>query len=203
MAERWGELLRGLVAVAIVAGLVVLVLADREDRPARSAYRSLPASAPVTLEIPALGVEAPVVPIEVSPDAVLDPPADPVQVGWWRRSAEPGARDGQTVIAGHTVHTGGGSLDAIRSLRPGRTVDLRTEEGTMRYRVRSVRVHDRHDLAARAVDLFGQGAGGGRLVIVSCTDWNGSSYDNNVVVIAAPLGEPRPAPGATARAAAR
>ena len=203
MADRWSEVLRGLVAVAIVAGLVVLVLADREDGPRRSAYRSLPAAAPLALEIPSLGVQAPVVPIEVSADAVLDPPADPVQVGWWQRSARPGSRDGQTVIAGHTVHTGGGSLDAIRTLRPGRTVDLRTGQGTMRYRVRSVRVHDRQELAARAVDLFGQGAGGGRLVVVSCTDWNGTSYDSNVVVIAAPLGEPISERRTTTRAAGR
>jgi hypothetical protein len=65
-----------------------------------------------------------------------------------------------------------------------------------------VRVHDRRDLAARAVDLFGQGVGGGRLVIVSCTDWNGSSYDKTVVVVAEPLGEPRPAGSGTEQAAA-
>ncbi len=190
MAERIGGLLRGLVAAAVVAGLAGLMLADGGD-PERSAYRSLPASAPVRLQIPAIGVDAPVVPIEVDSDAVLDPPDDPVQVGWWRRSAEPGAEGGQTVIAGHTVHTGGGSLDEVRSLRKGQTVDLATRRGTMRYRVRSVQVYDQPELADQADALFGQGAGSGRLVIVSCTDWNGSSYDNNVVVLAQPLGQPR------------
>ncbi len=190
MADRLGGLFRGLVAVAAVAGLLGLVLADRDDTE-RSAYRSLPASAPVRLEIPSIGVDAPVVPIEVDSDAVLNPPGDPVQVGWWKRSAQPGARGGQTVIAGHTVHTGGGSLDHVRSLRKGQTVDLATHRGTMRYRVRSVQVYDQPELADHADELFGQGAGDGRLVIVSCTDWNGSSYDNNVVVLAQPLGQPR------------
>lgn len=201
MAERLGSLLRLLVAAAVVAGLATLVLADREPAP-RSAYGALAASAPVRLQIPALGVDAPVVPIEVDADAVLEPPADPVQVGWWERSAEPGSGEGQTVIAGHTVHTGGGSLDEVRSLRRGQTLDVRTHRGTMRYRVSSVRVHDHRQLAARAVDLFGQGAGGGRLVVVSCTDWNGTSYDNNVVVVAEPLGRPRAKAG-TQQAAAR
>ena len=64
-AGRLGSLLRGLVALAVVAGLVVLVLADRRDDPDLPAYRPLPAEAPVSLTIPSLGVEAPVVPIEV------------------------------------------------------------------------------------------------------------------------------------------
>ncbi len=200
MADRLDAVLRGLVALAVMAGLVALVIADGEDR---SAYRSLEASAPVRLEIPSLGVDAPIVPIEVDDAAVLDPPDDPVQVGWWKRSAEPGARDGQTVIAGHAVRTGGGSLDEVRSLRRGQPVDLTTRRGTMRYRVEGVRVYDQPELARRAAELFGQGAGAGRLVLVSCTDWNGSSYDHNVVVLARPLGQPRTSGKVTLRAAAR
>lgn len=200
MADRLGAVLRALVALAVVAGLAALAITDRDDD--RSAYRSLKASAPVRLEIPSLGVDAPVVPIEVDAAAVLDPPDDPVQVGWWRRSAEPGAREGQTVIAGHTVHTGGGSLDRVRSLTKGRTLDLTTHRGTMRYRVQGVRVYDQPELARRAVDLFGQDAGAGRLVLVSCTDWNGSSYDHNVVVLARPLGQPRAGDRTPQRAAA-
>jgi hypothetical protein len=63
----------------------------------------------------------------------------------------------------------------------------------MRYAVSDVRVLSQAALARSAPRLFGQGRGAGRLVLVSCTGWNGSSYDSNVVVLARPLGVPQPA----------
>ncbi|QWZ10591.1 class F sortase [Nocardioides panacis] len=131
-------------------------------------------------------------PVQVSSDAVLDPPRDYRQVGWWDRSAEPGADSGQTVITGHTVHTGGGSMDHVGRLHAGQKVDVVTRAGTMRYAVSDVRVLSQAALARSAPRLFGQGRGAGRLVLVSCTDWNGGSYDSNVVVLARPLGVPQP-----------
>lgn len=154
------------------------------------AYGEMSAGSPVRLKIRALQVNAPVVPIQVSSDAVLDPPRNYREVGWWDASAKPGADTGQTVITGHTVHTGGGSLDKIRSLRPGQLVDVVTRGGTMRYEVRRVHVFSKESLARHAVRLFGQRGGSGRLVLVSCTDWNGSTYDSNVVVFGDPLGVP-------------
>ena len=62
----------------------------------------------------------------------------------------------------------------------------------MRYAVSDVRVLSQAALARSAPGLFGQRHGGGRLVLVSCTGWNGSSYDSNVVVLARPLGVPQP-----------
>jgi LPXTG-site transpeptidase (sortase) family protein len=143
-----------------------------------------------TATVGAIRVDARVVPVQVSSDAVLDPPRDYREVGWWDRSAEPGADSGQTVITGHTVHTGGGSMDHVGRLHHGQLVDVVTRSGTMRYAVSDVRVLSQAALARSAPRLFGQGHGAGRLVLVSCTDWNGSSYDSNVVVLARPLGVP-------------
>jgi hypothetical protein len=81
-------------------------------------------------------------------------------------------------------------MDRIGRLRPGQKVDVVTRRGTMRYRVQRVRVLSQAALARDAVRLFGQRGGSGRLVLVSCTGWNGSSYDSNVVVLASPLGVP-------------
>ena len=61
-----------------------------------------------------------------------------------------------------------------------------TRSGTMRYAVSDVRVLSQAALARSAPRLFGQRHGAGRLVLVSCTDWNGSSYDSNVVVLGRP-----------------
>lgn len=144
---------------------------------------------PVSLSVPALKVKAPVVPIQVT-GSELDPPRDYLQVGWWDASAKPGSHHGQTVITGHTVHTGGGSMDDIGRLASGQKVDVKTSAGTMRYRVDSVEVLSKAALAAQAQQIFGQGHGDGRLVLITCTDWNGSYYESNVVVYGSPVGDP-------------
>jgi LPXTG-site transpeptidase (sortase) family protein len=133
--------------------------------------------------MPAAHTRAAVVPIDLQ-GAVLDPPRDYKQVGWWRRSAKPGADHGQTVVTGHTVHTGGGSMNRLDRLRPSQEVDLATRAGTFQYQVDTVEVLSRAQLARRAEELFGQDRGGGRLVLVTCTDWNGSDYESNIVVVA-------------------
>jgi LPXTG-site transpeptidase (sortase) family protein len=182
--------------LVVVLGLVVAwFVMPRDEVAAGPSYGEMSAGAPVRLKIRALHVDAPVVPVEVSTDAVLDPPRDYREVGWWTGSAKPGAGTGQTVITGHTVHTGGGSMDHLRRLRPGQHVDVVTRRGTMRYAVRQVRVLSTGTVARRAARLFGQQGGEGRLVLVSCTDWNGSSYDSNVVVLGDPLGVPHKQPG--------
>ena len=177
--------------LVVVVGLVLAWFwLPRHDAPAEASYGEMSAAAPVRLKIRA---------IQVSSDAVLDPPRDYREVGWWDRSAEPGAGSGQTVITGHTVHTGGGSLDDVGRLHDGQPVDVVTRSGTMRYAVSDVRVLSQAALARSAPRLFGQGHGAGRLVLVSCTGWNGSSYDSNVVVLARPLGVPQPAAHRTGR----
>lgn len=175
-------------ALVLAVGMVVAGLAWPSGEAAP--YRSLTPSAPVRLVAKAVEVNAPVVPIEISQDAVLDPPHDARVVGWWTRSAKPGSVAGQTVITGHTVATGGGALDRVGDLRAGQHVDVVTRAGRMRYEVTDVRELGRDDVARQAVDLFGQDAGAGRLVLVTCTDWNGSYYEKNVIVFADPLGRP-------------
>lgn len=176
--------------LVVVLGLVAawFVLPRSEAGPA---YGDLDPGVPVRLKIRALHLDTAVVPVRTSDDGVLDPPSDYREVGWWTGSAEPGAGSGQTVLTGHTVHTGGGSMDHLGRLRPGRTVDVVTRRGTMRYAVRQVRVFSNEVVARRAVRLFGQQGGAGRLVLISCTDWNGASYDSNVVAFGEPLGVPQ------------
>lgn len=175
--------------LVVVLGLVAtwFVLPRSAAGPA---YGDLEAGVPVRLKITSLHLDAAVVPVRVSDDAVLDPPADFREVGWWTGSAKPGAGSGQTVLTGHSVHTGGGSMDHVGRLRPGQHVDVVTRRGTMRYAVAQVRVFSNRTVARRAVRLFGQQGGEGRLVLVSCTGWNGVSYDSNVVVFGDPLGVP-------------
>lgn len=202
-----GNLWNLVIAAGILAVVVGLFLRGGEE-PAAARFTELAPSTPQRLQVATLGIDAPVVPIQVDQDAVLDPPRNAEDVGWWDASAEPGGDGGQTVITGHTVHTGGGALDRLREVTRGDRVDVVTEEGRMRYRVQQVRVLGKDEVAQDAVDLFGQDGGSGRLVLVSCTDWDGAVYESNVVVTAVPLGQPVDQPvdqprERTARAAAR
>ena len=178
-------------ALVLAAGLVAFgLLAPNGSSSDDSRFASLSPSAPVRLVVPSLKVRADVDPIAVSADRVLDPPADVSRVGWWDASARPGATSGQTVLTGHSVHTGGGVLDSLREVRRGAKLDVVTSKGRMRYQVAAVQTYDRSAVAANAGKLFGQRGGTGRLVLVSCTDWDGTVYESNVVVVADALGSP-------------
>jgi LPXTG-site transpeptidase (sortase) family protein len=139
---------------------------------------------PSALRIPRLGIRAPVVPIKAQ-DRVLDPPKNPSEVGWWSEGAAPGDDVGSAVVVGHTVSTGGGVFDDVDALRPGDMVEVDNGAGTLSYRIDSVKVLSKDDLARQAETLFDQSVDG-RLVLVTCEDWDGKVYRSNVVAVALP-----------------
>ena len=154
----------------------------------RAAVAALPTSSDGRrLHVPALGIDAAVVPVPLEDGGVLDPPADVSDVGWWDGSAEPGAEVGQTVMAGHTVHDGGGVMDDLEDVRTGDVVRVTDTDGHVDYRVTEVTTWSTGELAERAVEAFGQDRHHGRLVLVTCEDWVGEDYTSNVVVFAEPL----------------
>lgn len=185
MSTLLAALTRGLLVLGAGMAAIGLILPASSKAPAVALP---PPSAPVRLDVPSLKVDAAVLPVAVSAERVLEPPADVRRVGWWDASARPGEGTGQTVLTGHSVHTGGGVLDSLGELRRGARIDVRTEEGDLRYRVSSVTVYDKEQVARRSSAIFGQDRGDGRLVVVSCTDWDGAVYQSNVVVVAEPVG---------------
>jgi sortase (surface protein transpeptidase) len=160
----------------------------RRPRP----HRPVRPAVPERLRIPALGVDAPVVPIAAD-DQVLRPPPDPQQVGWWSTGARPGAHHGAALLTGHSVSAGDGALDHLADLTPGARVTLTVQPTTtgaarrLRYQVETVTTYDRAELARRAPELFAT-SGPPRLVIVTCGDFDGREYLGNVVVRARLLG---------------
>lgn len=137
---------------------------------------------PIRVVIPALGVNAPVVPIKAV-GRVLIPPSDPQQLGWWADGARPGSARGSALVTGHTVHTGGGALDNLEHLKPGDRVRVETARGWIDYTVRRVTVYSKGTMAKRARQLFSQNTPG-RLVLVTCSDWDGTRYLSNALVTA-------------------
>lgn len=189
-------------ALALVLAVVALTAGtespDTAAAPARApevaASRAAAAPTPVTsrrtpgaprrVQIGALDIDAPVVPV-VTDGASLDPPPDPQQLGWWSGGAPPGAKRGSALVTGHTVHDGGGALDDLEDMQPGAEIVVRTTRGPIRYVAESVVVLDKATLARRSPGLFSQEVAG-RLVLVTCEDWDGTGYLSNVVVTAVP-----------------
>lgn len=140
---------------------------------------------PRRVVIQRLRMDAPVVPISTVGNA-LTPPSDPQQLGWWSAGARTGAREGSALVTGHTVHTGGGAMDNLEQLRPGDRVTVYTSRGIIPYDVRSVEIFGKGSIARHAQRLFSQEVPG-RLVLVTCEDWDGTRYLSNVVVMAKPV----------------
>lgn len=136
--------------------------------------------------VPSISLDAALVPIATE-GQVLTPPSDTDQVGWWDLSAEPGSRKGQTVMTGHTVHSGGGVMNELGELQPGEVVQVRDEGRLVDYRATRVQVYSKAELAAAAEELFAQDHGRGRLVLVTCTEFVDGDYLSNIVVIARPV----------------
>jgi LPXTG-site transpeptidase (sortase) family protein len=90
------------------------------------------------------------------------------------------------IITGHTVHTGGGTFDNLHDLARGDHIRVATSRGPVDYRVTSVRDDSKRWLAAHAGRVFSQTVAG-RLALVTCTDWTGTTYLSNTVVLASPM----------------
>jgi LPXTG-site transpeptidase (sortase) family protein len=188
-------------ALAVV-GAVLLQPWGNEDPPTTDTVRELrptvpvpaapaPTTAPVRgarpvrIEIPEIDVAAPVVPV-VAVDGVLTPPDDVRVVGWWTDGGRPGDTTGTTLLTGHTFSRGDGVFDRLGELTPGARVRVATAHGTLRYRVEDVTAYSRGRLADRAPSLFGASAGP-RLVLTTCSGYDGEHYRTTTVVRAVPV----------------
>ncbi|MGY1783252.1 class F sortase [Geodermatophilus sp. SYSU D01036] len=144
---------------------------------------------PVRLQVPALGVEAPVDPAGVAADGRMALPDDVARAGWYRFGPAPGA-PGSAVLAGHVddAEQGLGALAPLRSAEPGQEVLVTDAAGaTTRWRVVA---RDLLDKQALPVDLLFTREGPPRLTLVTCggpflPDVGG--YRDNVVVVAEPI----------------
>lgn len=133
-----------------------------------------------SLEIPSLELAAPVVPI-ASEERVLVPPHDPGVVGWWSEGAQVGSETGSAILVGHSVSSGGGVFDDVDQLAPGETIEV----AGVTYTVASVDTLAQDELPSRAEELFDQTVAG-RIVLVTCNDWDGTTWQSNTIAIAEP-----------------
>jgi hypothetical protein len=115
-------------------GRLALQLDAEADRPplvaTPPARRDRRPSVPVRIEIPRIGVRAPVIRLGLNPDRSLEVPKDYGDAGWWSGGARPGER-GPAVIAGHVdSHTGPAVFYRLTDLRPNDEIVVIARDGT-------------------------------------------------------------------------
>jgi len=148
------RLLLGPAAVITAAGLLGVVLpADRQASPPPERGPLPPVLAarhpgerereakrrpvPTSIEIPAIGVRARLVPLGLDADGTLEVPTRSGDAGWWIGGSRPGER-GPAVIAGHVdSRTGPAVFYRLSQLRAGDRIAVEGRDGSrIRFVVR-------------------------------------------------------------------
>ena len=166
-----------------------------EPAPAAAPHSPTPSAPPTlgpdTLAIPAVGIDALLVP-EPTVQGVLSLPTDIHQVGIWTGGAEPTATTGTITLAGHVDRAGQGpgALATLADLHFHDTVYLRGTSGpTTRWQITALDVVPKAKLPAT---VFAGTRGTRRLIIVTCggpvehIPGYGASYRDNVIATAQP-----------------
>ncbi|MFF1305390.1 class F sortase [Streptomyces sp. NPDC058307] len=153
------------------------------------AVRPLTGARPQRLDIPDLGVQAPVVARGLDARGAPDPPPfdQPGVVGWYAAGAQPGAA-GTALMVGH-VDTGTrpAVFQRISTLEPGETVRVIRDDGRVaEFTVEDVRVLSREDFDAH--QAYGpREPGRAELRLITCGgtfDRASRRYTANVIVSA-------------------
>ncbi|MBT2443202.1 class F sortase [Streptomyces sp. ISL-36] len=157
--------------------------------PLPPAHRPLKPAEPRRVEIPSLGITAPVVARGLDATGAVDPPPYemPHSVGWYRTGTRPGA-EGAALFVGHVdTETRPAVFYGLSAARPGATIKVTGADGSVaEFTVDDVQVFSRERFDARKV--YGQRqAGRAELRLITCGgtfDRKAGTYTANVVVSA-------------------
>jgi sortase family protein len=195
----------GVIALVLLTGLALIRNGSGEfdvgpPQPARAAAAdspvpgatfapvaaSLPFSAAERVMIPAIRVDAPVVPVGLDGDGwvAAPPPEDPNLAGWFSGAVSPGEK-GTSVIVGHVDNKSGPAVFyGLGSLKKGHHIEVRRQDGTTAvFEIYGVEVFAKDSFPSDRV--YGS-KGAPELRVITCgggfSKQNG--YDGNVVVFA-------------------
>ncbi|MBD0420716.1 class F sortase [Streptomyces sp. TRM S81-3] len=153
------------------------------------AHRPLGEALPQRLDIPGLGIQAPVVPSGLDARGAVEPPPfdQPGTVGWYADGVTPGAA-GTALMVGHVdTETRPAVFYRISTLEPGETIRVVRADGeTAEFTVDDIQVLPRDGFDAR--QAYGpRSAGRSELRLITCGgrfDEASNSYTANVIVSA-------------------
>lgn len=154
-----------------------------------AAHAPLGAAAPARVDVPSLGVQAPVITRDLDARGAIEPPPydNPGTVGWWRGGAHPGAA-GTALLVGHVdTRSKPAVFYGLSSAKPGDKVRVVRADGSVaEFTVEEVRVHERAGFdPAKAYGPKVRGRAELRLVTCGGVyDKAAKEYSANVVVSA-------------------
>lgn len=180
-------------APAPASAPTVTMTATPEPEPAASG----PVPDPARVEIPSLGVDAPLIDLFVAEDGTMGVPTTAEQVGWWEDGPIPG-EPGASLIAAHVRYRGAdGAFLELGTLAVGAEVVVDRVDGSVAtYAVTSVEQFPKDEFPDERVYTF---EGPTRLHLVTCggtIDPDTGHYEDNVVVFADLVSDTRTPTGA-------
>ena len=161
--------------------------ASRAPRVTQPRAESKEPGQPKMLAIPRLDLKMPITAVTVDDKGAMAIPDRPTDIGWYAYGPRPGSARGSAVLGGHvdSREYGVGPLVGLKQLRRGDDISIKTNTGTERFRVSSVRLISKQDLDLR--EVFNR-EGEPLLRIITCggTYRRSGGYQANVVVTARP-----------------
>ncbi|MFF8032061.1 MULTISPECIES: class F sortase [unclassified Streptomyces] len=150
----------------------------------------LPYAVPDRVRIPAIQVDAPVMPVGLDAEGWVDapPPEDPNLAGWFTGAVSPGEK-GTAVVVGHVDNARGPAVFyGLGALQKGHRVEIAREDArTAVFEIYGVEVFAKNDFPG---DRVYASKGSAELRVITCgggfSQQNG--YDGNVVVFARMVG---------------
>ncbi|MFD0318694.1 class F sortase [Streptomyces flavalbus] len=150
------------------------------------AVQPLPYAVPDRVRIPAIQVDAPVMPVGLDAAGWVDapPPEDPNLAGWFTGAVSPGEK-GTAVVVGHVDNKQGPAVFyGLGALKKGSHVEVSRQDGkTALFEIYGIEVFEKNNFPGDRV--YGS-KGAAELRVITCgggfSKQNG--YDGNVVVFA-------------------
>jgi sortase (surface protein transpeptidase) len=145
----------------------------------------LPRSTPLRVQIPAIGVDSPLMELGLRADGTMQVPPAAFPAGWYSGAPTPGEL-GPAILAGHVDWAGHlGVFSRLRELKPGDEVTVaRQDDSAAVFRVVQVKEYPKSKFPTDVVygDLDHPGL---RLITCGGTlDRQAHSYDDNIVAFA-------------------
>ncbi|CAL9639949.1 class F sortase [Streptomyces sp. NPDC057838] len=154
--------------------------------PAFTGVRPLPYALPDRVRIPAIQVDAPMIPVGLDPDGWVGapPPEDPNLAGWFTGAVTPGEK-GTAVVVGHVDNQQGPAVFyGLGALKKGNRVEVARQDGrTAVFEIYGVEVFEKDDFPG---DRVYASKGAAELRVITCGGGfsEQEGYAGNVVAFA-------------------